>query len=136
MAGPPNQTPPKATKRPLLDPATRDWIITKGRLEDDETHASTVLWLLDHHRGTSAAYPDVGSRFWTIRKILPNTPRTVEIMAFEALNPLIRDRKITNVEAAARRAGQVLIELKVNWRDHKGKKNAIRRVLTIGRPAL
>lgn len=132
----PPAAPPKSTARPFLFPVTRDWGFASGRLVDDDTAASTVLFLLDHNRGTSAAYPNVGSRFWTIKKILPNTPRTVEIMALEALNPLIRDRKITNVQVAARRAGQVTIELKVNWRDPRGKPGTINKVLSFTRRSL
>jgi phage gp46-like protein len=120
------------TSRPRLDPATLDWTWDRGRLKEDETHLSTVLFLIAHQRGTSCAFPDVGSRFYTIKKILPNTPRDVEIMTIEALDPLIQPRKITQVKATATRVGPVTIALRISWQDTRGKYNAIRRLITIG----
>ena len=63
------------TSRPRLDPATLDWTWDRGRLKEDETHLSTVLFLIAHQRGTSCAFPDVGSRFTQSKKYYL-TPRT------------------------------------------------------------
>lgn len=125
--------PPIKSVRPYLDPNTMDWVIQNGRLVDDATHASSVLFLIDHQRGTSIVYPNLGSRFWTIKKILPNTLRTVEIMAKEALFPLIRDRKIFDVVPVATRENKVHIVLKVSWRDARGKTGTIEKIIAIGR---
>lgn len=122
--------------RPLLGEKSKDWTLFKGRLVDDETHASTVQFLLDHQRGTAAAFPNVGSRYHTIKKILPNTPREVEIMTMEALAPLINPRKITNVVATAETVTvgvQSYVKLVVSFSDAKGKVNPITKYLTVGR---
>ncbi len=122
------------TSRPMLDPSKRDWIIKNGRLVDDETHLSTVLFLLSHQRGTSCAYPGIGCRWHTIKKILPNTPREAETMAIEALSPLTREssRKIFRLKATGQRTGPVTIAVLIEWYDAKGRYNAIRRFLSVG----
>ncbi len=119
--------------RPRIDPATKDLIIINGQLDNDDTHVTTVLFLIDHQRGTSAAYPNTGSRYHTIKKILPNTLKTVELMTLEAIDSLIKSNKITNVNVETSRVNNTRIQVNINWIDSRGQKKAIKRILKIGK---
>jgi phage gp46-like protein len=131
---PPLTRPPKTPARPKITASTKDWTILFGRLENDDTHASSVQFLLDHHRGSSAAMPLIGSRFHTITKILESTYRTVESMAREALLPLTRPGKISDVVAVAVPADAPgRIKLTVSWRDSRGKPDPVTKILSVGR---
>lgn len=78
--------------------------------------------------------PLIGSRFHTITKILESTYRTVESMAREALLPLTRPGKISDVVAVAVPADAPgRIKLTVSWRDSRGKPDPVTKILSVGR---
>ena len=119
-------------KRPLMDPVTRDWVLDKGQRKADATHTSEVLFLLDHKRGSAAAYPEIGSRFHEITKVLDNTPRDVELAAEEALAPLTADRRISGVAAAAADKGGGKVALDLTWTDSRSRENEKKLRITVG----
>lgn len=119
-------------KRPLMDPATRDWVLVNGSRRADETHTSEVLFLLDLQRSSAVAYPDLGSTFHEITKVLPNTPKAVELAAASALAPLSDDRRILDVTPSASDAGQGKVKLDLEWRDSRSRSNENKLRITVG----
>jgi len=122
-----------AAKRPYHDPVKKDWaIITDGTAgggnrREDPSYTSTVLYLLDLRKGSAAAFPDLGSRFHTIRKITADSLSQSELMVFEALEPLTAPKKINSLTARATREARTVIMVEVSWKDRAGKRYAIKK---------
>lgn len=119
--------------RPLVDPQTKDYVMAGGRLTDDPTHRTTILFLIRLQRGSSAAMPDRGSRYHEIDRITKQTLKQIEDMTREALAPLIVPRKITATEIVATRGpAPGVVELRVDWLDDGGQPNSLTEYLSIG----
>jgi len=88
---------PSACVRRWIDPETGDYVVESGRPRADTTLASAVLLRLRMRRGSCPLLPTLGSRLYLIRKNTESALRLAKHYAFEALDDLIRDERITNV---------------------------------------
>ena len=91
-----------------------------------------MLFLLDHKRGTSVAYPTLGAAFHEITKVLNTTPKAVELAAESALSPLSEDRRIYDVVPSAKDEGGGKVSLDLQWTDSRSRENEGRLRITVG----
>ena len=128
-----NQANPIIASRPLLDTSTSDLVMASGRLVDDPTCRSTILFLLRLKRGSSPALYNLGSRYHTIDRINTQKLREIEQMTLEALDPLIQPKKITSVVVSATTGPTPgVVQLHVDWFDQKGGQSSLIEYLSVG----
>lgn len=118
-----------------IDPATRDYVVEGGSPREDDSEASTIVWLLGLERGTFAPDPDLGSRLHTLRKATRDAVRLGQSYALEALEPRIAAGAITKVSVSGKlvdlRPSGKALDLVVSYTDRRGQARAVpfRRVL-------
>src|SRR5690349_24592550 len=76
-------------RRRYLDALTGDYVLQDGGPKEDATAGSAVMFRFRLQRGSSPLFPNLGSRFHTIRKIAKDTNRLVEDFAREAVQDLV-----------------------------------------------
>ncbi len=94
--------------QPKIDPITKDILIEKQRLVDDDTMTSAVLLRVNTHRGSVPGMPWFGSRLHTLTTLGDVSARVAEGYLLESVSDLIQEDKIRNVTVRATTDGTVL----------------------------
>lgn len=118
-------------RRRYIDATTGDYVLVKGAPKNDNTFASAVVLRFRLQRGSSPLFPELGSRFHTIRKIITSTPRLVEAYAVEAVQDLIDRGDIREFKATAKVVGNA-IQLTASFRDQNGNRPSVTYRVTVG----
>ena len=112
-------------RRRYIDPATNDYLVVNGALRNDETHASTVVLLLTLRKGSCAVAPELGNAiFDELKKLGDGAQRRAEQLAEQALAPLTRSRRITNLNIVATIDAD-LLSLSVEFTDPQGRERTL-----------
>jgi phage gp46-like protein len=86
---------------PTIDPGTGDYVITKGDTVPDYTlkFPAYVRMKVQRKKWLYAPDDNYGADFYKVLKRSFNTPRVLETMTAKALQPLIDDKRATEISA-------------------------------------
>lgn len=105
-----------AKTRRWISPTTRDYVVTGGGFQGDSGVASKVYLALATKRGSSAVYPEFGSRLHLVRKADERGRREAIAYATEALTHLAGEVSDLEVSATVSTDRVGAIELEVAYR--------------------
>ncbi len=113
------------TARRLIDPATRDYVLSLGEYESDIGVTSKVLARIVTRRGSVVPRPSFGSLLHTIKGPIPGFERLAVRHVEDCVNDLVRAREVNRLKVEVTRNGSAL-ELAVNYFDRRGRKQTVR----------
>lgn len=85
-------------RRRQLDGMTRDYVLAQGSPSGDSTKMQKVLIRLFTRRGSIPSLPSLGNRAHEVQKATTSSARVVRGHIFEALDDLVRNDEIQDLE--------------------------------------
>ena len=122
-----------ATRRKL--DVNRDYVVTNGAPENDDTHTSTVVLLLTLVYGSMPMAPELGNRLFVGARKLDTSlgaEARAEQDCREALRPLTSTRAITGLEITATLLGDGAVGVDLSFMDAAGTERTIKLTLSRG----
>lgn len=116
------------TVRRLIDPNTRDYVLTLGEYEEDIGVTSKVLARVATRKGSIAPLPSFGSELHTIKGPIPGYERLAERYVAACLDDLVQAREVNNLQvdvSVERSSGTAALCLDINFRDRRGRRQRV-----------
>lgn len=113
----------------LIDSKTRDWVMEKGQRKLDSTPSSQVLFFMALKHKSSAAFPNMGSRFHLIDKVTEDIDVVLQQEVDRCLEPLtstgvVKD-VVTTVTVYSNPAADDYILMDVAFKDAAGQPDKV-----------
>lgn len=117
------------TARRLIDPSSRDYVLTLGAYESDIGITSKVLARIATRRGSVRTLPRFGSMLHTIKGPFPGFEKLGERHVHDALADLVATREVNRLKVRVSRGGSPVnaaLELDVEFFDRRGRRQTVR----------